>query len=124
MPRVSAQTKSEIDRSCEAELVASTAAGLEASFVRTMVEEIGGPTRVRLHTDSTSEHQIAERRGLGRLKLVGLRWLWVQDEFRAGRLDNARVNTLVGPADLMTKHLHRARFEDLMELIGMVRGEE
>lgn len=109
--------------SCEAELVALTVAGQEASFVRTMMEEIGEPTRVRLYTDSTSAHQIAERRGLGRLKHVELRWLWMQDEFRAGRLEITRVNTLVNPADLMTKHLHRSRLEDLMELIGMVRSD-
>ena len=47
----------------------------------------------------------------------------MQDEFRAGRLELARVNTLANPADLMTKHLHRARLEDLMELIGMVRDD-
>jgi hypothetical protein len=88
-----------------------------------MMEEIGEPTRVRLYTDSTSAHQIAERRGLGRLKHVELRWLWMQDEFRAGRLEITRVNTLVNPADLMTKHLHRSRLEDLMELIGMVRSD-
>ena len=108
--------------SCEAELVALTVAGQEASFVRTMMEEIGEPTRVRLYTDSTSAHQIAERRGLGRLKHVELRWLWMQDEFRAGRLEIAHVNTM-HPADLMTKYLHRSRLEDLMELIGMARGD-
>ena len=46
----------------------------------------------------------------------------LQDEFRAGRLEIAHVNTLVNPADLMTKHLHRSRLEDLMELVGMMRG--
>ena len=56
------------------------------------------------------------------MKHVELRWLWMQDEFRAGRLEIARVNTLVNFADLMTKHLRRSRLEDLMELIGMVRG--
>jgi hypothetical protein len=110
--------------SCEAELVALTVAGQEASFVRTVMEEINEPTRVKLYTDSASAQQIAERRGLGRLKHVELRWLWLQDEFRASRLEVVRVNTLVNPADLMTKHLHRARHEDLMELIGMVRGGE
>ena len=109
--------------SCEAELVALTVAGQEANFVRTVMEEIKEPTRVRLYTDSTSAQQIAERRGLGRLKHVELRWLWLQDEFRAGRLELARVNNLANPADLMTKHLHRARLEDLMELIGMVRDD-
>ena len=109
--------------SCQAELVALTVAGQGASFVRTMMEEIGETTCMRLLTDSTSAHQIAERRGLGRLKHVELRWLWVQDEFRAGRLGIARVSTLVNPADMMTKHLRRARLEDLMELIGMVRGD-
>ena len=109
--------------SCEAELVALTVAGQEANFVRTVMEEIKEPTRVRLYTDSTSAQQIAERRGLGRLRHVEPRWLWLQDEFRAGRLDLARVNTLARPADLMTKRLHRARHEDLMWLIGMVRDD-
>ena len=99
--------------SCEAELVALTVAGQEASLVRTMMEKIGETTCVRLLTDSASAHQIAERRGLGRLKHVELRWLWVQDGFRAGRLEIARVNTLVKPADSMTKHLHCARLHDL-----------
>ena len=56
--------------SCEVELVALTVAGQEANFVRTVMEEIQEPTRVRLYTDSTSAQQIAERRSLGRLKYV------------------------------------------------------
>ena len=44
-----------------------------------MAEDLGWKAVVRVWTDSSTVKAVSGRRGLGKLRHVELKWLWVQD---------------------------------------------
>ena len=74
---------------------------------------------VRVWTDSTASMGICGRQGLGKLRHVDTRSLWVQQKVRSGAVELRKVRGEVNPADLFTKHLSSAgRVESLLNLLG------
>ena len=72
--------------SCEAELLALDMAASEVKLVISVLQEMKLSCALVLHTDSTSAANTTYRRGLGRMKHVEIRELWLQDEIRQKRL--------------------------------------
>ena len=74
---------------------------------------------VRIWTDSTASMGICGRQGLGKLRHIDTRSLWVQQKVRSGAVELRKVRGEVNPADLFTKHLSSAeRVESLLTLLG------
>eukprot|EP00972_Heterocapsa_arctica_P027466 4037717-Heterocapsa_arctica.AAC.1 len=46
----------------------------------------GEKAPLRIHSDSSAARTIVARRGVGRLKHLAIRQLWLQDELREGRI--------------------------------------
>ena len=44
--------------------------------------------------------------------------LWIQEASKSGRFNTKKVDTSVNPADLVMKPVSKARFEQLMSLVG------
>ena len=74
---------------------------------------------IKTITDSSSCRAFTERLGVGRLKHIDTRHLWMQLEFKKKTLRMEGVPTLWNVADLGTKRLSRQRREFLM-LIGVM----
>ena len=113
--------------SAEAELEAMVTGTQEAEFVTTLMTEIDvtkPKPMIVLHGDSNAALGIAARIGLGRLKHVELRLLWLQDEVRAGAVRMVKEVTETIEADLLTKFLNRARHEMLCQRVGLIRDNE
>ena len=113
--------------SAEAELEAMVTGTQEAEFVTTLMQEIEVTKQkpmIVLHGDSNAALGIAARIGLGRLKHVELRLLWLQDEVRAGTVRMVKEVTELIEADLLTKFLNRARHEMLCQRVGLIRYNE
>lgn len=53
--------------------------------------------------NSTTGAAIGSRQGLGSVKHIHTRFIWTQDEVRAGRVTTAKVHTEEIFADLLTK---------------------
>lgn len=64
-----------------------------------------GTTRVRPLSDSAAARGMCQRRGVGRVRHMDSRFLWLQDEIREHRDAVGAVATLENPADVGTKHL-------------------
>ena len=74
---------------------------------------------MRVWTDSTATMGICGRSGLGKLRHVDTRSLWVQQRVRDKTLEIRKVHGEVNPADLFTKHLSSEdRVKDLLGLFG------
>ena len=74
---------------------------------------------VRVWTDSTAFMGICGRQGLGKLRHMDTRSLWVHQKVRSGAVELRKVRWEVNPADLFTKHFSIAeRFEGLLNLRG------
>ena len=72
---------------------------------------------VHLGTDSSAAKSFVCRRGLGKMRHLEIRDLWLQKEVMEGRLEVSKIKGEENPSDLMTKILN---VKDIMErLRGM-----
>ena len=113
--------------SCEAELYAANAAISEGLFLGRLcgflVAEVkDGPTEhvnVRLFSDSSAAIGTIQRRGVGRMKHIEIRHLFLQELLRKKILAVSKIGTKQNPADLGTKKLGMDRRRELFQLIGI-----
>ena len=60
---------------------------------------------IELLTDSSSAKRFMERRGLGKIRHIQTKFLWIQERPAAKDFELKKVNTHLNVADLMTKSL-------------------
>ena len=103
----------------EAEFYGATKAAGIAIGMKSLMEDLGASLSVRVWTDSSATVGICGRQGLGKLRHIDTRSLWVQQRLRSGGLELRKVRGEVNPADLFTKHLASGeRINDLLGLLG------
>ena len=61
---------------------------------------------------------VTGRRGLGKLRHVELKWLWVQDAVKEGRIRMGKVHGEVNVADHLTKPRNKDEVEELIKGVG------
>ena len=118
--------------SCEAELLALTHMTAEAIMVCSLCRfllklegrEVNSDLDFIVYTDSSSAKALAQRRGVGRLKHVDLRYLWVQACVRQKLIRLKKVNTQNNVADLNTKNLSLVRRRYLFGLCGLSEDQK
>ena len=88
--------------------------------MRSLAQELGFrdlSNVVHLGTDSSAAKSFVCRRGLGRMRHLEIRDLWLQKEVIDGKLEISKIKGDENPSDLMTKILG---IKDIMErLQGM-----
>ena len=62
---------------------------------------------------------LAFRKGLGKVRHIEVKYLWVQDLIKDGRLKLLKVKGTSNPADIGTKHLSISDMKGLLEKIGL-----
>ena len=84
-----------------------------------LMRDLGVRLPVRVWTDSSASMGICGRQGLGKLRHIDTKSLWVQQKVRGGAIELRKVRGEVNPADLYTKHLSSSeRVEKLLNLVG------
>ena len=96
------------------------ATGLQAMAAELGVKGLGGP--IGLYTDSTAAKSFASRRGLGRVRHVETRRLWLQREVAEGRVRVHKVLGTENPADVLTKYLSQEAAARAMGRMGVALG--
>jgi hypothetical protein len=93
--------------SAEAEYYAMGEAATRAIGLRSMLEELGiGLSKgIELWSDSSAARGFAARKGVGKMRHLEVRHLWLQNEVSSQRVVLRRVAGEANPADLMTKYL-------------------
>ena len=94
--------------SAEAELYAMIEGVTRAKGLLSIASELGFSDLsnvVRLGTDSSAAKSFVSRKGLGRMRHLEIRDLWLQKEIADGKLEVVKIIGLENPADLMTKVL-------------------
>ena len=102
----------------EAEYYAMVTGCAEGLGFQALAEDLGWKAEVRLWTDSSAAKAVANRRGLGKLRHVELKWLWVQDMAKEGRVKLKTVWGEENVADHLTKPKTRADIEELLKTVG------
>ena len=94
----------ELDRVLpHAELHALTTGISEGTVTKHLLKELGNEVTLVNHVDSQSAKAWASKRGLGRMKHVLLKYMFVQDVLDKKQTTLAYVNAHSNKADLMTK---------------------
>ena len=108
--------------SAEAELYAMVEGVTRSKGILNLVKELGftniGNT-VYLGTDSSAAKSFVSRRGLGRMRHLDIRDLWLQKEVAEGKVVVSKVVGNSNPADLMTKVLNKADIEERLKGMGL-----
>ena len=95
--------------SAEAELYAMVEAVTRVKGLMTLAFEVGfrGLSNViHLGTDSSAAKSFVSRRGLGKMRHLEIRDLWLQKEVAEGKVVVFKTPGIDNPADLMTKILN------------------
>ena len=83
------------------------------------LEWLGYEVDYRLHVDSSSAKATIRREGVGKVKHLDVRSLWLQQERQQHGLNMMKIPGEQNPADLGTKSHGVQRFEMLKRLIGL-----
>ena len=108
--------------SAEAEFYAMVEAVTRAKGLLTLAGEMGfGELSLVVHlgTDSNAAKSFVNRRGLGKMRHLEIRDLWLQKEIREGRVLVHKVLGTENPADLMTKILTVKEIDDRLRRMSI-----
>ena len=89
--------------SAEAELYALVRAASEGLGIQAVAADLGCPAVVKVWVDSSAAKSACSRVGLGRLRHLEVKYLWVQAAVAKGRVALRRVPGHENPADVLTK---------------------
>ena len=101
----------------EAEYYGVTKGSCEAIGLKGIVQDMGIDLGIKLHTDSSAAKAIATRRGLGKVKHLDTRTLWVQDQVARGVIQVKKVPGETNVADVLTKYLSASKLQALMAML-------
>ena len=107
--------------SAEAEFYAMIEAVIRAKGVSHVMIELGFDVQqeLQLYTDSSAAKSFVSRKGLGKMKHLEIRDLWLQREVTLGKVIVNKVDGKKNPADLMTKYLRKEEIEERLQLMGI-----
>ncbi len=87
--------------------------------MQSVAADLGYELSLRVWVDSTAARAVASRTGLGKVRHLEVRYLWVQEALKGGRLQIKKVPGVDNPANVATKGLGEA---DATRLLGSVGG--
>ncbi|CAK0853235.1 unnamed protein product, partial [Prorocentrum cordatum] len=116
-----ARTESVLAQSSpEAEYLAAVELAAEMLYVRELVKFMGFDTSLEIECDASSAIAIASRRGLGRLRHLEVKWLWLQQLVGTGQIKIVKVKGTENLPDVGTKFLGKGALEKCRTMLGLV----
>ena len=105
----------------EAEYSGIVKATSEGMGIQSMMKDLGYDFKLIVHTDSSAAVGIGNRHGLGKVKHMDIKELWIQEKVMDGDIKLIKVPGTGNLADLMTKHLERAKVDEVLEKMSICR---
>ena len=94
--------------SAEAELYALTKGAASAIGMISLARDLGVELNCTIHSGASAALGIVQRQGIGKMRHLNVRYLWLQGRVRNKDIEVNKVAGQDNPADLMTKHLAAA----------------
>ena len=107
----------------EAEFSGIVKAASDGMGVQNMMRDLGYELSLTVQTDSSAAIGMGSRSGLGRVKHLDIRELWIQERIMNGDMKLVKVPGEENVADLMTKHLDRRKMDYFLEKLCIRRRE-
>ena len=107
--------------SAEAEFYAMVDGVLRAKWAQTVLCELGVPASpvAEVRVDSSVAKSFVSKRGLGKMRHLEIRDLWLQREVGDGRVVVSKVLGSSNPADTMTKFLTHDEISSRLRLLNL-----
>ena len=105
--------------SAEAKYYALVEAATRGLGLKHAMEELAYNVEIEAWTDSSAAKAFASRRGLGKMRHLEVRQLWLQAAVADGKLVLRKIDGKVNPADLMTKYLAHGEIERHIERMNV-----
>jgi phage gp16-like protein len=90
------------------------------------MEDMGYEVDVIVHVDSTSAKSISSRAGLGKVRHMEVRLLWIQEAVRNKRIQMWKIKGENNPADILTKpmSLKEMRSNEKLDRVNFTQPEK
>lgn len=89
----------------EAELISLVRGASEGLGIQSLLRDLGVRLRVSILTDASAAIGMCKRTGIGKVRHLDTRLLWIQDKVRHGEIGLEKIAGLQNPADALTKYL-------------------
>ena len=76
-------------------------AAAEGIGLQSILRDLGFETSVELYTDSSAANSIASRIGVGKVRHIHTKLLWIQEAVRDGRIKLTKTSGGHNPADVL-----------------------
>ena len=107
--------------SCESELHAMVSCCCDGIYIKRCMEFLVCQTVDQVQfTDNSAARQLASRQGVGRVRHLAGKLLWIQEWLRQEEFELSQVGTQNNYSDVATKPLKRERMECLLNGIGAI----
>ena len=111
--------------SCEAEVMAASEGIKEALLLQEILMFVGlGHYEIEIKVDSSAAHAFFHRRGVGRMKHIDSRILWLQDLIAAGGVRLKKIPRTQNLADMLTHTPSAKELEIFLPLMSLRRCSE
>ena len=74
---------------------------------------------MKLYSDSSAAKGIVSRTGVGKIRHLDTKYLWIQNAVKKKQIEMRKVCGKVNPADIGTKFLSASEMRPLLEKIGL-----
>ena len=102
----------------ESEYYALVRAGAIGLSLVALLADWNYPVSLRVSSDSSAAKGTASRLGLGKLRHVDTRYLWLQERVHCGHLQVQKIPGTANPADILTKAVAGALLRSVMQRLG------
>ena len=103
----------------EAEYYAMVRAAAEGIGMQSIMKEMGWDAEIKVWADSSAAKSIASRIGLGKIRHMEVKFLWLQEAVKAKRVEVRKVAGNLNPADVLTKPKSYRENVELLDGIGV-----
>ena len=92
---------------------------MQLKGLQSLSRDVGIVAEAHLHIDASAAIGVIRRQGLGKLRHIEVRDLWLQHEVKEKRISTHKVESKRNPADLGTKALSREEIERHADFMGL-----
>jgi len=103
----------------EAEYYAMVRAAAEAMSMQSIMKDMGWEAKITVWVDSSAAKSIASRIGLGKVRHMEVKFLWLQEVVKAKRVEVKKVAGDKNPADVLTKPKSMKENEGFLAAVGV-----
>ena len=102
----------------EAELYGIVKGTTYAIGIRSLLEDLGVQVQVVVHTDASAAIGIVKRRGVGKVRRIEVKELWIQDKVHSGEVEVRKVKSSENLADVFATYINHEKMETAMYKMG------